>query len=132
MKKECEYCEGDGLEWTQLTWTHAYSYEDALDKLLKRKHIIYGAEFGMYSPLQSYAYEDKFFLVWAKGASTGPIDVTKAVAYRLHDWQAKEIYKREKSKKTCGYCGFVGIAKGVKGRTHCPHCGLTISPIKEG
>lgn len=84
--KACARCVAIGITWFRLGFTHVDTYEEALEKLLVKRNL-WGR---VYDP------KDKFFLVWERAAQTNPIDITKAVDWRIRDWTAKELDKLEK------------------------------------
>ena len=68
----CDKCKGTGKLWYRLAYTHAVSYEEALDKLLSRLSQHWGLN-----------EDEKYYLVWDKKALTAPIDISLAVSKRI-------------------------------------------------
>lgn len=73
-KEICDRCNGTGKLWRRWHYTHAVTYEEALDKLLPRL-----------SQWGSFPDDGKWLLVWKRRGKIFLVtDVTPAVKYRIN------------------------------------------------
>jgi hypothetical protein len=81
--------EPDKKVWRKLGYTHAKSYEEALDRLLPKL-----------SNHRGMSFEDNYFLVWGFSPKYENItDVTPAVVYRLRK-NYERLFKIQMKTKT--------------------------------